>query len=298
MATFCPNCDGRLRIYNVGPNCPHCEVNLLYYDIENRLLADADAAEAESAQYSKKFSRAKAALVGSPLAIARIVLSLLPIGALFLTLVKGTIEAPFVSETINASIIRIFTLIAGTDFDSLFTFVNSDLMGSAFIPYLISLIAVGVIVLGSFINLFALLFACSPHGKLRSILIPSLNLMAAIVGMVAFSRFNTLMEKMFPSVFNASFGIGAYLTVALLAALLILNIVIVKVGIPVKYKEKFVGEIPAERYFQAIEAGEDIAALREQIAKENAEKEKEESEKENDEDSQIEKAEENQHAKA
>src|SRR5690554_3410909 len=121
MATFCPNCNGRLRIYHFRPNCPHCGVNLLYYNIENRLLEDADKAEAESARYSKKFARAKAAMIGSPLAIARIVLSVLPIGALFLPLVKGSIDAPFVSETLNVSIIRIYELISGADFDSLFT---------------------------------------------------------------------------------------------------------------------------------------------------------------------------------
>ena len=80
MAATCPKCGGKLRLIDWKPNCPHCGVNMVYYGMEERLLLDADKAEAEHARTQPKVDRIKAATVGSPLAIARLVISLIPIG--------------------------------------------------------------------------------------------------------------------------------------------------------------------------------------------------------------------------
>ena len=66
----CPKCDYHLKLTDWRPNCPSCGVNLVYYGMEERLLADADKAEAEHSHFQKKIDRAKASFVGSKLAIA------------------------------------------------------------------------------------------------------------------------------------------------------------------------------------------------------------------------------------
>ena len=82
----CPKCGARLKLTDWRPTCPHCGINLIYYGMEERLLEDADKAESEHAVFQKKLDRLKASFIGSPLTIIRIVLSLLPIGALMLPL--------------------------------------------------------------------------------------------------------------------------------------------------------------------------------------------------------------------
>jgi signal transduction histidine kinase len=279
MASYCPKCNGKLGITNLGANCPHCGVNLLYYDIERRLLADADAAEAESALFSKKLARVKAAYVGSPLAIARIVLSVLPIAALFLPLVKGSIEGPFIDKSFSVGMIQIYNVISRLDFDALFKFFDSNILGSAFVDYFVSIIAIVLTALSSLLGLILLFLACSRLGKIRSIFFPAFGLTALIVSMFMFTRFSSGFSAVLPATFTASFAFGAYVLLGTLAALLILNIVICIVGIPIVYKEKFVGGIPADRYFEAVAAGEDIEAIRREIAQEK--KAKEEAEKAN-----------------
>ena len=96
MAATCPKCGGKLKLTDWRPNCPHCGVNMVYYGMEERLLLDADKAEAEHARTQPRIDRLKAAFVGSKLAIARIVFSVLPIAALFLPIAKFAFKAPYV----------------------------------------------------------------------------------------------------------------------------------------------------------------------------------------------------------
>ena len=82
----CPRCGCRLRITDWKPVCPDCGVNLNYYKANERLLDESEKAEIEHAHFQPKVDRAKAAYAGSWKAILRIVLTLLPVGALFLPL--------------------------------------------------------------------------------------------------------------------------------------------------------------------------------------------------------------------
>ena len=45
MAAKCPSCGEKLHWYDFRAECKHCGANIPNYDWENRLEADADAAE-------------------------------------------------------------------------------------------------------------------------------------------------------------------------------------------------------------------------------------------------------------
>lgn len=49
----CPKCGAKLRLFDLKPECPKCGCNLMYYNMEARLAADADKAEAEWAKLEK-----------------------------------------------------------------------------------------------------------------------------------------------------------------------------------------------------------------------------------------------------
>ena len=43
----CPRCGGKLKFFYLKPTCPHCGAHLLYYNMEERLEADAKKAAQE-----------------------------------------------------------------------------------------------------------------------------------------------------------------------------------------------------------------------------------------------------------
>ena len=104
----CPKCNKKLRLYNWRPECPYCGVNMVYYKSNDRLLAETEQAEIEHALSQPGIDRAKASFFGSVPAIIRIVLSLLPVGALFLPMAKINASG----KTVNVTAIEIYKLIS------------------------------------------------------------------------------------------------------------------------------------------------------------------------------------------
>ena len=121
----CPKCGAHLKLTDWRPTCPHCGINLIYYGMEERLLEDADKAESEHAVFQKKLDRLKASFIGSPLTIIRIVLSLLPIGALMLPLANVSFWGPFFEKKVSVNAITIYNAVSALDFDALFKYIGS-----------------------------------------------------------------------------------------------------------------------------------------------------------------------------
>ena len=130
----CPKCGRKLTLFDWRPNCPGCGVNLVYYGMEERLLLEADAAEAEHAKLQKRIDRLKASFVGSKLTILRIILSVIPIAALMLPLCTVTYSGPFIEQTTTSvNAIEIYNLVSSLDFGALITMLCSSILSSSFI---------------------------------------------------------------------------------------------------------------------------------------------------------------------
>ncbi len=53
MDNKCPKCGRKLSVWYIKQNCPDCNCDLLYYDMDKRLDADAEKAEAEFAAWER-----------------------------------------------------------------------------------------------------------------------------------------------------------------------------------------------------------------------------------------------------
>ena len=53
MENKCPKCGAKLSVFYLKPECPKCGCNIMNYNMEERLEADADKAEAEWAKAEK-----------------------------------------------------------------------------------------------------------------------------------------------------------------------------------------------------------------------------------------------------
>lgn len=262
----CPKCGARLKLTDWRPTCPHCGINLIYYGMEERLLEDADKAESEHAVFQKKLDRLKASFIGSPLTIIRIVLSLLPIGAFMLPLANVSFWGPFFEKKVSVNAITIYNAVSALDFDALFKYIGSSFFGNTFLLYFISLVTILLSAVLILVSLIMLTMGCSKHGNPRNITLNSIMLVLATVSIVCFNFFSKDLAKFFPDVFSGSVGFGAYVFLGTLVALLVINIVIAKVGVKVKYTETFIGGIPSEEYFEYVKQGMSTHAIRKMMA--------------------------------
>ena len=270
----CPKCGGKLKITDWRPNCPHCGVNITYYGLDEKLQAEADKAEVEHAKVQAKIDRLKASFVGSPLAIVRIILSLLPIGMLMLPLGKLTYCGPFIEQTTTKiNLITIINLVQKIDFGALTTMMKSSLVGSAFTGYGVSLIALLLSLVMVVLSLLALVIAMGPKGNIRNIINNSLAIIAAVVAVIFFGSFTKNIGTAFPEFISGSVMFGAYLYIASLVILLVINVVLTKNKIEVKYKPCYVGGIPVEEFKQALADGVPIEELHARMDKILGEKE-------------------------
>lgn len=277
----CPKCGRRLTLFDWRPNCPGCGINLVYYGMEERLMDEADAAEAEHAKTQKHIDRLKASFIGSKLTIVRIVLSILPIAALMLPLCSVTYSGPFIEQTTTSvNAISIYNLVSSLDFDALFTMIGSKLLGTSFIGYAGSLVCLLLSLVLIIVSLVMLTMACGPKGNPRNITLNVLTIALAIGSVVCFSIFAKNISAIFPEFISASLGFGIFVYIAAIAALLAINIIIAVKGVDVKYKACFVGGIPAEEYFELVKNGASKEEIREKMAKALKEKEEAEAKKE------------------
>ena len=263
----CPKCGRKLTLFDWKPNCPGCGVNLVYYGMEERLLDEADAAEAEHARLQKRIDRLKASFVGSKLTIARIILSILPIATLLLPLCSVTYSGPFIEQTTtNVNLIELINLITSLDIDALLTMVGSGILGTSFIGYAGALVCLLLSVVFIVISLLMLMLACSPKGNPRNITLNIITIALAAASPVFFNIFATNINAVFPDFISGKIGFGIFVYIAAIALLLAINIIIAVKGVEVKYKQCFVGGIPAEEYFELVAKGTDKAVIRQMMA--------------------------------
>lgn len=264
----CPKCGRKLTILDWRPNCPGCGVNLVYYGMEERLLNEADVAEAEHARLQKRIDRLKASFIGSKLTIIRIVLSILPIAALMLPLCSVSYSGPFIeATTTNVNAIEIYNLVSSLDFGALFTMMGSSLLGSSFTGYFGALLCILLSLVLVIVSLVMLMMACGPKGNPRNITLNSLAIISAVASIVFFNNFASGINAVFPDFISGSVGYGIYVYIGALVLLLGINIIIAVKGVNVKYKQCYVGGIPAEEYFELVEKGTDINVIHDMMAK-------------------------------
>ena len=226
----CPKCGKKLRLYHWRPECPFCGVNMVYYKSNDRMLAETEQAEIEHAHSQPRIDRAKAAFFGSPAAIARIVLSVLPLGALFLPLVGSS-----VSRSLN--VIGVYNAI--DDEGGLGAVLGSVFSGSV--------IALSVLLLLFSLVMWLVCLVCLPmslgkYGRQRNLILNLIWFCAAAASAGNFLRIGSL-------------RIGAFVYPLLILVLLVYNLVLAKKGLPVKHTVCLIGGLPSEEYFKMVEDG-------------------------------------------
>ena len=242
MVSQCPKCGRKLTLRDMKPQCPGCKTNILYYKIEERLEVDALNAEIEHAHTQKKMDRAKAAMVGSPLAIVRIVLLVLVIAAFMLPLAKMSAQGPFFESSTTYSAVQIVNSLMELDF-GIMSLINSPIFGSSTLYLALSIVCVVLAALMALIELIVSFLSCSPKGFGRNVTLSTLGIVFSVAASVLFNMFLKAMTAVLPGFATGSVGFGIYVVAAMFALVLIINIVIKATGgIKVNYKPCYIGK--------------------------------------------------------
>ncbi|MCR5523308.1 MAG: hypothetical protein K6F64_06685 [Clostridia bacterium] len=252
----CPNCGKKLHIYNWKQNCPHCGVNLVYYKSNEHLLAESEKTEIEHARFQPGVDRAKASTIGSFPAIMRIVLSVLPLGALMLPLagLKGD-----VSESINA--VGIYKYVSASGFGNI---IGEALKGNTVCISVVCLLLSAVLILVA--GLF-LMKSLGKHGKTINLVFDSVKFLLATASAVLFTVSD--IQKCLPGYQFTSgkpkFGIFIY--IGLFLALLIYSRVLAAKGLVIKHSICLIGGIPSDEYFKMVEDGVSELEIRREMVR-------------------------------
>ena len=284
MAT-CPKCGRKLRLYHWRPECPGCGVNLVYYESNERLLTESEKSEIEHAKFQPKLDRAKAAFFGSPWAIARLALTLLPlIVGLLLPLfllsgprAVGAVNAMWIEErpspdgtdaALSVSIkddwVPLFRLAAppiaapNTAVQA-YQYLSEKGLGNVFSNAAkgdrLSLAA--ALLLASLVMVLVCLI-CTPmslgrHGKARNLILNLLLLGCGAGSAICFLRAD--IPSSLPGYTSGALGWGAFVYLGLLAALLVYNLYLAKRGLPLKKTVSYIGGLPGDEYDSYVKQG-------------------------------------------
>ncbi len=255
----CPKCKEHLRLLDWKPNCPHCGANIVVYDLQERLMQEADAAEVQYYHFQKKVDRLKTSFIGSKLSIVRIFTSLIPIVALFLPIVKINLSAPFEPYGGNMGVLDIYNL-----FDKLdpMAFVRAIEMNTAAgLMFTLSVVGLLLSIVVMLLHFLCNMLACSPKGKIRNY---TLDIIYIAVVVITMGLFAIIPENPFVS---GSLGVGAFLYLVLVILNFVIDILVFRENIEIKHAQCYVGGIPIEEYFEMVENGMSPEDLRAEMYK-------------------------------
>ncbi len=230
----CPNCGVHLKKTYWKPNCPNCNVNIFYNGMQERLAHDVETAEISLNKMYAMLDRAKASYIGSKLAIARIILSLLPIGALFLPLAKLAVNVPFVSEEFSINALTVYNAVSTMDFGGLLGMLSSPALGTAVILFALSIIFVALGAVGSLVGFILIFLSCSPKGIPRNLGFAGASLGCYVLSGLFFLVSGSQFAAVLGEGYSASLSFGYILLIIAALAPLVINIMIKKNPIVVK----------------------------------------------------------------
>lgn len=245
----CPKCKQHLKLTDWKPNCPLCGANIVVYDLQERLMQEADIAEVQYYHFQKKVDRLKTSFVGSKLTVIRIFTSLIPIVALFLPIVKITLNAPFDPYDGNMGVLDIYNMFEKLDVSVFLNLISNADTRVAGLLFTLSVVCLLLSVVIMLVHFLCNMLAMSPKGKIRNYSLDILYIAVTVASMLCFL---CIPENAFVS---GALGVGAYVYLLLVVLNFIVDILCFREKLEVKHSQCFVGGIPVEEYFEMVEKG-------------------------------------------
>lgn len=277
----CPKCGKKLKLTDISQFCPACGVNMRFVDFEKNFYKEAKEAELSQANMHVKVKKLKASFVGSKLTIARLAVMLLPILAMLIPAGNFTISLPFSSESSTFSALGLYGLFSGNGLNYIMSMVGAPVDGAVFTALRNALFGFAVVAVFGL-----LIFFISVLGFISIKNMQKINVVLSVCGIAASAVAMFLIGSFVSAAKNSVFlegknGFGLIVCILMFAAVFVVNLLLVKKGIPVEYDEGMVeraeiykkvkaGEIDIDSLPQPIVETEETRKIDEEIAKEEA----------------------------
>ncbi|MBR0120551.1 MAG: zinc ribbon domain-containing protein [Clostridia bacterium] len=239
----CPKCGKKLKKTDWRQHCPECGANIVVYDLQERLMKDADIAEVQYYHFQKKVDRLKASFIGTKLAVARIITSLLPAAPLFLPLVKASFSPPVDFPDGNVNLMTVVNHFGAINPETLKALPGGEARADSLLLIAGTLLFALSVVL-TLVHFILLTLACSPKGRVRNIVQDVLILLTCTASAVCIAAMGSA------GAVKATLAVGTYLYILLQVVNVAVDIAVLIQGIPITHRQCYVGGIPIEEYFE------------------------------------------------
>ena len=133
LLSECPKCKQKIGLLYLKQNCPHCGVNLRFYNYEENFYRDAKKAELSVAKINIFIAHLKASYIGSRLTIARLCIMLLPAASFLVPYGKAIFSQPFLNGTVSLSAMGLYDAYEQGYLPYLLSMAGGAVNGKAFI---------------------------------------------------------------------------------------------------------------------------------------------------------------------
>ena len=249
----CPKCKQKISLLYLKQNCPHCNVNLRFYNFEENFYRDAKRAELSSAKISIFIAHIKASFIGSKLTIARICVMLLPLISFLVPYGKVVFAQPFLNDSVALSGLGLYGAYEGGYLPYIMSMTGSDVSGNSFILLGAALVSYILAAVAALLIFFMTILCFLNIKKMHKIL-------AGTAGCgIVFSVLATILTAVFAALstenglISGSVYPGFIVSVAFFAAVAVINVLIGKHGLVIVYKE---GDEERAAIAKKVKAGE------------------------------------------
>ncbi len=164
FSSKCPKCSGKLSPFYMKQNCPHCGVDLLYYQMDVQLQADAQKAQREVDAVNHFVDILRKSVIATPWHIVRFVLFFTPLLSMCLPMYWAG------SKSVSLISVIVGIVNYGLHLDALV----GDL------SYLLALVSMVLVILLSLAVIISSLFSATRCGYRRNVIFSVVNTLALV----------------------------------------------------------------------------------------------------------------------
>ena len=235
----CPKCKQKLGMFDWGQNCPHCGVNMRFYNFEETFYREAKMAELSAAKVSIKIKRLKGAFIGGALPIVRLAVLLLPLLSVLVPVLRFSLSVPFTERAYALNGIGIYNMFSDGTLSFVLSMAGDPVDGAVFSALRNVLFAeAGAAVLGLLV--FVMTVLCFISIKKMSVIlcaVCALGMADAAAVLITAFRFCARAAADSEPVLVGTMSFGAVVTFLMFAAVFVLNLLVALKGVHIEYGE-------------------------------------------------------------
>ncbi len=251
----CPKCKQKLGLFDWGQNCPHCGVNMRFYNFEENFYREAKTAELSAAKVNIKIKQLKGAFIGGALPIARLAVLLLPLLSVLVPALHFCLSLPFAERTYALNGVGLYKMFSDGTLPFILSMTDDPLDGAVFIALRNVLFAeVGAAVLGLLV--FVLTILCFISIKKMSVVlcaVSALGMADAAAVLITALRFCAFCAGLSEPVLCGTMSFGAVVTFLMFAVVFVLNLLVAIKGVAIEYGE---GDLERAEIAKKVKSGE------------------------------------------